>query len=82
MRHNTPRPKVKIRCRHIGARQDMYDCNVVLLARGADVTILNKNSESPLDCVPPGGDSYSPIALNITLQATVDYESSNVILAK
>ncbi|EEZ97316.2 histone-lysine N-methyltransferase EHMT2 [Tribolium castaneum] len=63
---------------HIGARQDMYDCNVVLLARGADVTLLNKNNESPLDCVPAGGDTYSVIALNVTLGGA--YNSQNVVL--
>lgn len=68
--------------RHIGARLDMYDCIIVLLARGADVTLLNKNKESALDCVPPGGDSYNPISMNITLQATVDSTMTNVIVCK
>lgn len=58
----------------------MYDCIIVLVARGADVTLLNKNSESALDCVPPGGDSYSVIALNVTLGG--GYNSQNVVLAK
>ncbi|VEN36415.1 unnamed protein product [Callosobruchus maculatus] len=56
---------------HIAAREDRYNCTIVLLARGASISVLSKNNESPLDCVPDGGDCYGPIALNVKLQAII-----------
>lgn len=61
----------------------MYNCVVMLLARGADVTLVNKNNESALDSVPPGGDCYGLIALNNTLQTSAEIvESQRVVLDK
>lgn len=71
-------------CRHIGSREDRYNCIVILLARGADVTLVNKNSETPLDCVPDGGESCKIIALNVYLQGITcsEYGKRRNILTK
>lgn len=57
---------------HIGARQNMYNCVLLLLARGARVDITNKAGDSPLDCcLAENSDCYVAINLNIQLKAIV-----------
>ncbi|CAG2182348.1 unnamed protein product, partial [Oppiella nova] len=48
---------------HIASRRDNYECVVLLLSRGADITLMNKNNESPLQCAPK--DSESEMALKV-----------------
>jgi ankyrin repeat protein len=57
---------------HIGARQNMYNCVLLLLARGARVDIANKAGDTPLDCcLAENNDCYVAINLNIQLKAIV-----------
>lgn len=70
--------------RHIGARQDNYNSVLMLLARGADVDLMNKLGETALECVPQLGDCYNAIALNVHLLAVKDAprKSQKVVLTK
>lgn len=43
----------------------------MLLARGADVSVTNKNNETPLDYVSIGGESYNILLLNLKLQSVI-----------
>lgn len=70
--------------RHIAAREDRYNCVIVLLARGANVSLVNKNNETPLECLPEDGESYNVIALNLKLQAVAgtDLRNYRTLLSK
>lgn len=68
--------------RHTAARQDNYNSVIMLLARGADVMVVNKLGESCIDCVPQKGSSYSAIALNVHILAVRGSPSRKRILNK
>jgi hypothetical protein len=72
-------------CSHIGARQNMYNCVLLLLARGARVDFTNKAGDSPLDCcLVENNDCYVAINLNIQLKALVSNsrQRTQLILTK
>nr|CAD7460688.1 unnamed protein product [Timema tahoe] len=57
---------------HIGARQDMYDCVHLLLARRARVDLKNSAGELALDCcVSESSECFKAISLNIMLRDIV-----------
>lgn len=62
----------------------MYSCILILLARGANVNVVNKAGETPLDCTKPMSDCYTAISLNVHLQALTSSESKlhRTILSK
>lgn len=50
----------------------MYNCVLLLLARGARVDVINKAGDGPLDCcLAVNNDCYIAINLNIQLKAIV-----------
>lgn len=59
-------------CRHTAARQNNYNSVIMLLARGADVTVINKSGESAIDCALQTGSCYNAIALNVHLLGIKD----------
>nr|CAD7398639.1 unnamed protein product [Timema cristinae] len=57
---------------HIGARQNMYDCVLLLLARRARVDLKNTAGELALDCcVSESSECFKAISLNIMLRDIV-----------
>lgn len=54
---------------HICARQNMYGCVVLLLARGAHTDIKNSTGLCALSCCVENSDSYNAIKLNMQLKA-------------
>lgn len=55
--------------RHIAARQNAYECVILLLARGARVDMHNRAGVLPLDCVVGApNDTYTAIKLNVELR--------------
>lgn len=62
----------------------MYDCIILLMARGALTNVINKVSEAPLDCCKPYEKCYAAISLNLHLQSlvSVDGKVSHTLLEK
>lgn len=50
--------------RHIAARQNHTDAVVLLLARGAQLDIVNTKGQTPMDCAVPDSDVYLQLTLN------------------
>lgn len=51
---------------HVAARQQHYNCTLVLLLRGADIDARNSGGEVPADCC--SGDCLAAISLNQQLR--------------
>lgn len=68
--------------RHIAARQNNYNTVLVLLARGADVSVANGIGETALDCSGQNSLCYKAIALNFHLNSVAPAQAQKIILTK
>lgn len=68
--------------RHISSREDHYNCVLLLISRGADLSIINKNNETPLDCASKNGLCFNPLKLNTQLQLALSRKQVSGLLAK
>ena len=51
---------------HIALRQDHYEVAVLLLMRGANLKIRNKNDQEPVDVMPPQKDLKCKTIVKLT----------------
>lgn len=58
--------------RHIAARQDRYDCVLLLLAHKAKPDVVNSDGETPLTCCgEKESDTKNIINLNVNLRSVI-----------
>ncbi|KAJ6654591.1 hypothetical protein lerEdw1_006744 [Lerista edwardsae] len=53
---------------HIAARENRYECVVLFLSRGSDVTLKNKEGETPLQCSSLNSQVWVALQMNKTLK--------------
>ena len=53
---------------HIAARENRYECVVLFLSRGSDVTLKNKEGETPLQCSSLNSQVWVALQMNKTLR--------------
>lgn len=56
----------------MAARGNRINCALELLARGADASLVNKNSEIALDCAPKTGKCFASLALNARMRLALN----------